>query len=129
MAPSAGDAAYVYNPTGAAGLAIGSSNYVEHLSTRSSLRSRGAGIDQRDADRLCLVLRCAGSNRPARRQRRCRVQRHAAERASEALSNATGVNLDEEMTLLLEIERSYQASTKLIATIDNMFEALLSAAV
>ena len=52
----------------------------------------------------------------------------AAARSSEALSSATGVNLDEEMTLLLELERSYQASSKLITTIDNMYGALLSAA-
>jgi flagellar hook-associated protein 1 len=50
------------------------------------------------------------------------------DRSSQALSNATGVNLDEEMTLLLDLERSYQASSKLISTIDNMFGALLSAA-
>ena len=50
------------------------------------------------------------------------------QRSSEALSNATGVNLDEEMTLLLELERSYQASTRLITTIDNMLGVLLQAA-
>jgi flagellar hook-associated protein 1 FlgK len=49
-------------------------------------------------------------------------------RSSQALSSATGVNLDEEMTMLLDLERSYQASSKLITTIDNMFGALLSAA-
>ena len=50
------------------------------------------------------------------------------QRSSEALSSATGVNLDEEMTLLLELERSYQASTRLITTIDNMLGALMQAA-
>ena len=49
------------------------------------------------------------------------------ERSLRALSKATGVNLDEEMTLLLELERSYQASTRLITTIDNMLGALLQA--
>lgn len=48
-------------------------------------------------------------------------------RSTQALSNATGVNIDEEMTALLELERSYQASAKLIATIDAMFGALLAA--
>jgi flagellar hook-associated protein 1 FlgK len=32
------------------------------------------------------------------------------------------------MTLLLELERSYQASTRLVTTIDNMLAALLQAA-
>lgn len=45
----------------------------------------------------------------------------------EALSNATGVNLDEEMSLLLDIERSYQASARLISTIDSMFAVLFDA--
>lgn len=49
------------------------------------------------------------------------------DRTSEALSNATGVNIDEEMTLLMELERSYSAASNIIATIDQMFESLLSA--
>lgn len=49
------------------------------------------------------------------------------ERSSEALSKVTGINLDEEMTLMLELERTYQASSKLISTIDAMLGALLSA--
>jgi flagellar hook-associated protein 1 FlgK len=48
------------------------------------------------------------------------------ERASDALSKVTGVNLDEEMTSMLELERSYQASARLISTIDSMMQALLS---
>ena len=48
-------------------------------------------------------------------------------RASDALSSATGINLDEEMTRLLDLELSYQASSKLITTIDGMFNALLTA--
>lgn len=47
--------------------------------------------------------------------------------SSEALSNATGVNIDEEMTIMMELERSYHASAKLIATVDSMFAALFGA--
>jgi flagellar hook-associated protein 1 FlgK len=43
------------------------------------------------------------------------------------LTNVNGVNIAEEMTALLELERSYQASSKLITMIDSMFEALLTA--
>lgn len=50
------------------------------------------------------------------------------QRSADALSKETGVSLDEEMTLLLDLERSYQASSKLISTIDNMLTALLQAA-
>lgn len=48
-------------------------------------------------------------------------------RVSEALSNTTGVSLDEEMALMLELEQSYKASSKLVATVDEMIQALLAA--
>ncbi len=48
-------------------------------------------------------------------------------RTQETLSDATGINLAEEMTLLIDLERSYQASSKLISTIDEMLAALLQA--
>ncbi|MGX1309783.1 flagellar hook-associated protein 1 FlgK [Amorphus suaedae] len=47
-------------------------------------------------------------------------------RASEALSNATGVNLDEEYAIQLQLEQSYGASSRLISVIDNLFQTLLS---
>jgi flagellar hook-associated protein 1 FlgK len=49
------------------------------------------------------------------------------ERSSDALNQVIGVNLDNEMTLLLEIERSYQATSRLITTIDDMYQYLLTA--
>jgi flagellar hook-associated protein 1 len=49
------------------------------------------------------------------------------ERASTSLSKETGVNLDYEMTVLLDLEHSYQATTRLITTIDNMYKYLLQA--
>ncbi len=50
------------------------------------------------------------------------------EQSSEALSNTTGVNLDQEMLMMLDLERSYQATSRLIAIIDDMYRALLAAA-
>ncbi|TDK35092.1 flagellar hook-associated protein FlgK [Rhizobium deserti] len=49
-------------------------------------------------------------------------------RATEAYSNSTGVNLDEELILLLDVEQSYKAASKLLSTIDEMLRALLEAA-
>jgi len=48
-------------------------------------------------------------------------------RAAEAHSNATGINLDVEMAHLLELEHSYQASARLIATVGAMLDTLLAA--
>jgi flagellar hook-associated protein 1 FlgK len=46
-------------------------------------------------------------------------------RASEALSNATGVNMDEEYAIQLQLERSYAASSKLIGVINQLFDTLM----
>ncbi|MDO1581034.1 flagellar hook-associated protein FlgK [Rhizobium oryzicola] len=47
-------------------------------------------------------------------------------RAQEAYSSKTGVSLDEELSLLLDIEQSYKAASKLVTTIDEMLKSLLS---
>lgn len=47
-------------------------------------------------------------------------------RTQEAYSNATGVNLDEEMAVLLDLEQSYKASAQLLSTIDEMINTLLA---
>ena len=46
---------------------------------------------------------------------------------SSSLSNATGVNLDDEMSKMMAIENSYNATAKLISTVDSMFQSLLQA--
>ena len=48
-------------------------------------------------------------------------------RTQEALSNETGVSMDEELSLLLDLEQSYKASAKLVSTVDAMMAALLAA--
>lgn len=52
----------------------------------------------------------------------------ASARTDEAYSNETGVNLDEELTLLLDIEQSYKAATKILNAVDEMLKALLDIA-
>jgi flagellar hook-associated protein 1 len=48
-------------------------------------------------------------------------------RLAEKLSNATGVNIDEEMAQLVELEHSYEASSRIIKAVDEMLASLLSA--
>jgi flagellar hook-associated protein 1 FlgK len=50
-----------------------------------------------------------------------------ATRTSEALSNATGVNVDNEMSMLLDLEHTYAASARLITAVDDMLNSLLTA--
>lgn len=47
--------------------------------------------------------------------------------ASTALSNATGVSLDDELTHMLAIEQSYQASAKLLNSINTLYASLFAA--
>ena len=49
------------------------------------------------------------------------------QRSFEAFTRITGVNLDEELSLMLEIERTFSTSSKLIGVIDEMYNTLLAA--
>lgn len=47
-------------------------------------------------------------------------------RLTEKLSNQTGVNIDEELAVLLQLEHSYEASARLISAVDEMLSTLMS---
>lgn len=49
------------------------------------------------------------------------------DRSTAALSNVSGVNMDDEMSLMLQVERTYSASSKIISTVDQMLQSLLAA--
>ena len=49
------------------------------------------------------------------------------ERLQSSLSSNTGVNMDEEMAILVELEQSYQASARIVQAIDEMMQVLLNA--
>lgn len=52
----------------------------------------------------------------------------ALSRSSGAYSNATGVNLDEELTLMMDIEQSYKAGTKILNAVNEMLQSVLDIA-
>lgn len=123
----ANGAAYVHNTTGGAGYSELLLSYAQRLETPMAFDT-AAGIPatisltdystetiswfegvRQDASR-------AGEMKSALRMR-----------TQEALSNATGVNIDEEMTLMLDLEHTYQASARLMRTVDDMLGSLLAA--
>jgi len=55
-------------------------------------------------------------------------QNALATQATSALSNATGVNLDAQLTNMLNLENTYASTAKLLTTVNSMFSALLDAA-
>lgn len=50
-----------------------------------------------------------------------------AKQTATALSNANGVDIDTEMALLLDLEQSYQASSRVLTTVSAMLDDLLNA--
>ncbi len=66
----------------------------------------------------------------AQRQQAIKTTNYQDARLSQtqqALSNATGVNLDDQMSRMLTLEHSYQASAKLLATVNEMYLTLFDA--
>lgn len=121
-------AAYDYNPANNAGYATRIQDNVSALNAQRVFDG-GVGLDPTDT-----LKGFAGSSvswlQAARKSSAAdvEVQSVIVTRTADALSNATGVNLDEEMTLLLDIERAYGAAAKLISAVDRMLDDLLSAA-
>jgi flagellar hook-associated protein 1 len=122
-----GDPAYIYNATGAAGFSDRLNELVDAVLASRSFDPAAeagasgalAGFSSASVAWLEEARRSAGNEADYRNT--------LLDRATDSLSKITGVNLDEEMTAMLELERSYQASAKLIATIDSMLESLLAA--
>ena len=120
-------AAYSANPSGAAGFTALTDGYVARLGNpmafdASALAGASAGLVDYAANSVGW-LEAVRSEAAVAAENREAV--HV--RTLEAHTNATGVNMDEEMSLLLDLEQSYKASTRLIATIDEMIDALLAA--
>ncbi len=122
-----GNAAYVYNTEGGAG-------YSDRLRELADAFGQPIAFDgsaslSSSTDLISFSVESTSWLQEQRRSASDDEGRSMAvlERASISLSRATGVNLDEEMTLMLDIERSYQASAHLMSTIDTMFEALFAA--
>ena len=55
------------------------------------------------------------------------IAQATALRASDSLGRVTGVNIDFEMAALMDLEKSYQASSKVLSVVDSMLAVLLEA--
>lgn len=122
-----GNAAYVYNPTKAPGFAARlidlakAPQLVRHFAPEAGLGAT-ASLDAYAAASVGWV----GAKR---QQAQSATTYHDAvvTQTTQALSNATGVNLDEQMSLMLALENSYQASAKLLETVNTLFTSLVAA--
>ncbi len=123
-----GDPAYTYNTTGSASYTGRIQELIGGISaTQSFDPSAGLGSSSSLADYAnASVSWLQGQNQQASDS--SSYQNALAAQATSALSNATGVNLDAEMTNMLNLENSYASSAKLLTTVTSMFSALLDAA-
>jgi flagellar hook-associated protein 1 FlgK len=118
--------AYTYNTTGDASYTARITQLENSLSTTQSF-DPAASTDVSDS-----VVGYATSSVSWLEAQRSNASNQAdytstvASDTSSALSSDTGVNLDAEMSKMLEIENSYQASAKLISTVETMFSNLYS---
>lgn len=122
-----GDSAYLYNPSGSTAF----SGRVEELIgmlAQPALHHPATGLPA-EATIFQFMAASAGWLQD---QRQTHSQNSAyantlLEKAQQALSAKSGVNLDAEMAQLLGLERTYQASAKLISTVQEMYAALMRA--
>src|SRR5271166_2293817 len=123
-----GNPAYVYNTTGAASFTgrlqelAGAIGAAQNFDPSAGLGASASLADYANAS----VGWLQGENQNATNA--SSYQSALAAQSAAALSNATGVNLDAEMTNMLNLENSYASSAKLLTTVNSMFSALLNAA-
>jgi flagellar hook-associated protein 1 len=122
-----GNPAYVYNTTAGTSYQGRLSQLLTNLSSASSFSAAGGIAVNATLDGYATAsagwLEAQRSNAASHSS----YQSTLLSTATTALSNATGVNLDTEMSKMLDLENSYSATAKLLSTIDGMFGILLTA--
>ena len=122
-----GGAAYVENTTGAAGFNDRLVALTQSLGGPQAFAA-GAGLDTNET----LAAYAAQSAGDLEEDRQNAAQAYAdadavANQATAALSNATGVNIDDQMAHVLQLERSFQAAAKMMAAVDQMYASFFEA--
>jgi flagellar hook-associated protein 1 FlgK len=77
-----------------------------------------------DASYRALIVQLGVDTQAA--QRRHSIQQQSAANLDDARSAHSGVNLDEEMTNLIQYQHAYDAAARFMATIDEMLDTLIN---
>lgn len=118
-------AAYTSNTTGAASYATRLNALAATLSaTRSFDAASGGAASGSLAGYAASSVSWISAQRQAATNAATSSSALAAS-ATSALSNATGVNLDDQLSAMLDIEHAYQASAQLMNTVKQMFATLM----
>jgi flagellar hook-associated protein 1 FlgK len=122
-----GNVAYRYNTTGNAGYStrlqqlIGNMDASQPFDATTQGKPSGSLIDYASSSTSWIENQRKTANDNSQ------YQSTLLDRSTTALSNVNGVNMDDEMSLMLQVERTYSASSKIISTVDQMLQALLAA--
>lgn len=118
---------YTYNTSNAASYTGQLQQLLTNLSTNESFNSAGQiGTSNTVAGYAAASVSWLEAQRQSASSEST-YQSTLLSNSTTALSNATGVNLDNEMSQMLDLENSYSATAKLLNTINNMFSALTAA--
>jgi flagellar hook-associated protein 1 FlgK len=123
-----GNPSYNYNPSGATGFSGRLRQLAGDLSSARTFDvAAGLGTDK---NLLQFATDSAGWLESERASAADDLQQKQvlSERAAGAWHSAVGINLDEELTTLMSLEKSFQASSRMISTVSAMFDALLQMA-
>ena len=122
-----GNAAYVYNTQGLSGF----TDRLLELSDAASVKQNFDSSAQLDTSTTLNGFAAASVGWiGALRQnitRETTYQGAIVSQSTQALSNATGVNLDDQMAHMLTLENAYQVSAKLLQTINTIYDELFAA--
>ncbi|MCK1476750.1 flagellar hook-associated protein FlgK [Bradyrhizobium sp. 197] len=122
-----GSAAYQYNTAGNAGYStrlqqlIGNMDASQPFDATTQGKPNGSLIDFASSSASWIESQRTAANDNVT------YQNTLLDRSTAALSNVNGVNMDDEMSLMLQVERTYSASSKIISTVDEMLQSLLAA--
>jgi flagellar hook-associated protein 1 FlgK len=115
---------YTYNTTGTAGYSTRIQQLISALDTTQTFDpSAGLGSQQSLTTYATSSISWLEAQRQAATNSTT-YQNAVLSQTSQALSNATGVNLDDQMSKMLDLENSYQASAQLMSTVKAMYSAL-----
>jgi flagellar hook-associated protein 1 len=122
-----GNAAYQYNTAGNGGYStrlqqlIGDMDASQPFDATTQGKPSGSLIDFASSSTSWI------ENQRKTADNNVSYQQTLLDRSTAALSNVSGVNMDDEMALMLQVERTYSASSKIISTVDEMLKSLLAA--
>lgn len=122
-----GNAAYTYNTTGDAGYSTRLQGLIDALDAPQPFDPSAQGKPSGGVIDFASSSASWIENQRKTTDADVQYQNTLLDRSTTALSNVNGVNMDDEMSLMLQVERTYSASSKLISTVDSMLDSLLAA--